>query len=69
MGLSTFLGGIFNKIKINYLLPDVGSAVKLNGQWYKRFWSSQLKKKFKHPPQGQPHHDLTHVKIKINESV
>jgi len=42
MGLSTFLGGISSKIKIKYLLPDVGSAVKLNGQWCKRFWSSQL---------------------------
>jgi len=42
MGLSPFLGGISNKIKIKYLIPDVGSAMKLNGEWYKRFWSSQL---------------------------
>jgi len=42
MSLSPFLGCISNKFK-KYLLPDVGSDVKLSGEWYKRFWSSQLK--------------------------
>jgi len=43
MNLSPFLGCISNKFKIKYLLPEVGSAVKLSGEWYKRFWSSPLK--------------------------
>jgi len=32
-----------------YLLPEVGSTVKLSGEWYKRFWSSQLKIKIGRP--------------------
>jgi len=33
MSLSPFLGCISNKLKIKYLLPEVGSAVKLSGEW------------------------------------
>jgi len=43
MSLSPFLGCISNKLKIKYLLPEVGSAVKLSGEWYKRFWFLDLK--------------------------
>jgi len=43
MSLSPFLGCISHKLKIKYLLPEVGSAVKLSGEWYKRFWYSDLK--------------------------
>jgi len=49
MSLSPFLGCISNKFKIKYLLPEVGSAAKLSGEWYKRFWSSQSLKKFQTP--------------------